>query len=48
MESLFGSLDFCEFGACGDAPFRPHVVARYRQSAYMWKTVMAYLDNLIA
>jgi hypothetical protein len=31
-----------------DAPFRPHVVARYRQSAYMLKTVMAYLDNLIA
>jgi hypothetical protein len=31
-----------------DAPFRPHVVARYRQSAYMFKTVMAYLDNLIA
>lgn len=30
-----------------DAPFRPHVVARYRQSAYMFKTVMAYLDNLI-
>jgi hypothetical protein len=28
-------------------PFRPHVVARYRQSAYMFKTVMAYLDNLI-
>jgi hypothetical protein len=31
-----------------DAPFRPHVVARYRQQAYMYKTVMAYLDNLIA
>lgn len=30
-----------------DAPFRPHVIARYRQSAYMLKTVMAYLDNLI-
>ena len=30
------------------APFRPHVVARYRQQAYMYKTVMAYLDNLIA
>jgi len=30
-----------------DAPFRPHVVARYRQTAYMFKTVMAYLDNLI-
>ncbi len=31
-----------------DAPFRPHVIARYRQQAYMFKTVMAYLDNLIA
>lgn len=30
------------------APFRPHVVARYRQQAYMYKTVMAYLDNLVA
>lgn len=29
-------------------PFRPHVVARYRQQSYMYKTVMAYLDNLIA
>lgn len=31
-----------------DMPFRPHVVARYRQQAYMYKAVMAYLDNLIA
>lgn len=31
-----------------DAPFRPHVIARLRQQAYMYKTVMAYLDNLIA
>jgi hypothetical protein len=31
-----------------DAPFRPHVVARYRQTAYMFKAVMSYLDNLIA
>lgn len=31
-----------------DAPFRPHVIARYRQHSYMYKTVMAYLDNLIA
>jgi hypothetical protein len=30
------------------APFRPHLIARYRQQAYMYKTVMAYLDNLIA
>ncbi len=29
-------------------PFRPHVIARFRQQAYMYKTVMAYLDNLIA
>lgn len=31
-----------------DAPFRPHLVARYRHSAYMFKAVTAYLDNLIA
>lgn len=31
-----------------DAPFRPHLIARYRQSAYMVKAVTAYLDNLIA
>lgn len=31
-----------------DAPFRPHVIARCRQQAYMYETVMAYLDNLIA
>ncbi|ULL16716.1 insecticidal toxin protein [Paenibacillus sp. H1-7] len=30
-----------------DAPFRPHLVARYRHTAYMYKAVMAYLDNLI-
>jgi len=29
-------------------PFRPFLVARYRQSAFMFKAVMAYLDNLIA
>jgi hypothetical protein len=29
-------------------PFRPFVVAQYRPTAYMLKTVMAYLDNLIA
>mgnify|MGYP001793133692 CR=1 FL=1 len=28
-------------------PFQPHVVSRYRQTAYMMKTVMAYLDNLL-
>ncbi|HEY7768190.1 hypothetical protein [Longimicrobium sp.] len=31
-----------------NAPFRPHVVARHRPWAYMYKTVMAYLDNLVA
>jgi hypothetical protein len=31
-----------------DAPFRPHVIARYRQQAYMYKTVTAYLDNLVS
>jgi hypothetical protein len=31
-----------------DAPFQPHVVARYRHSAYMLKAIMAYLDNLLA
>ncbi len=35
-------------GAWKDSPFRPHVVARYRHTAYMFKTVTAYLDNLIA
>jgi hypothetical protein len=29
-------------------PFQPWVVAQYRPTAYMLKTVMAYLDNLIA
>lgn len=29
-------------------PFQPWVVAKYRPSAYMLKTVMAYLDNLVA
>ena len=31
-----------------DAPFRPHVVARYRPTEYMVKAVTAYLDNLVA
>lgn len=35
-------------GAWKDTPFRPHAIARHRQTAYMLKTVMAYLDNLIA
>ncbi len=29
-------------------PFEPFAVAQYRPTAYMLKTVMAYLDNLIA
>jgi hypothetical protein len=29
-------------------PFRPFLVARYRQSAFKFKAVTAYLDNLIA
>lgn len=29
-------------------PFRPHLIARSRPTAYMYTTVMAYLDNLIA
>ncbi|WP_139246000.1 insecticidal toxin protein [Geodermatophilus amargosae] len=29
-------------------PFKPHLVAGHRPSAYMVHTVMAYLDNLIA
>ena len=31
-----------------DNPFRPHLIARTRPTAYMYATVMAYLDNLIA
>lgn len=34
--------------AWSKAPFRPHLIARYRQTPYMYKAVMAYLDNLIA
>ena len=30
------------------APFQPWIIAQYRPTAYMYKTVMAYLDNLIA
>lgn len=36
------------FEAWEEAPFRPHLIARCRQQAYMYKTLMAYLDNLIA
>ncbi|MFH0728223.1 MAG: hypothetical protein V2B19_18025 [Pseudomonadota bacterium] len=35
-------------GAWRDNPFRPHLIARTRPTAYMYATVMAYLDNLIA
>jgi hypothetical protein len=35
-------------GAWRDKPFRPHLVARTRPTAYMYATVMAYLDNLVA
>jgi hypothetical protein len=31
-----------------DHPFRPHVIARQRPSAYMFKAVFSYLDNLVA
>ena len=31
-----------------DNPFQPFVVGRYRPTAFMFKTVTAYLDNLIA
>ena len=34
-------------GTWKDEPFRPHAIARHRPTAYMWKVVMAYLDNLI-
>lgn len=31
-----------------DHPFRPHAIARMRISAYQWRTLFTYLDNLIA
>ncbi|MCP4602364.1 MAG: hypothetical protein GY847_17925 [Proteobacteria bacterium] len=31
-----------------DDPFDPHAIARLRIVAYMWNTIMKYLDNLIA
>ena len=34
--------------AWAKTPFQPFAVAQYRPTAYMLKTVMAYLDNLIA
>ncbi|MBK7645942.1 MAG: hypothetical protein IPJ12_01855 [Betaproteobacteria bacterium] len=31
-----------------DAPFRPFLIARRRRIAFLWRTLFAYLDNLIA
>ncbi len=47
-DSLLKQEMINSIGAWKDNPFRPHLIARYRHSAYMYKTVMAYLDNLIA
>jgi hypothetical protein len=35
-------------GAWRDNPFSPHLIARTRPTEYMYATVMAYLDNLVA
>jgi hypothetical protein len=43
LDETMRSLD-----AWKNSPFSPHVIARFRQQAYMYKTVMAYLDNLIS
>ncbi len=45
MELLRNTFNSIE--AWKNSPFRPHVIARYRQTAHMLKAVMAYLDNLI-
>jgi len=47
MESVLKDDTVNSIGAWKDQPFRPHLVARYRHSAFMFKAVMAYLDNLI-
>lgn len=47
-DSLLKQETINSIGAWKDNPFRPHLVARYRQTAFMYKAVMAYLDNLIA
>ena len=47
MDSVLKQDTVNSIGAWKDAPFRPHLVARYRHTAYMFKAVMAYLDNLI-
>ncbi|MCS6286890.1 MAG: hypothetical protein H8K08_15825 [Nitrospira sp.] len=31
-----------------NAPFRPFLIARRRHTAFLWRTLFAYLDNLIA
>ena len=31
-----------------DTPFRPFLIARRRHIAFLWRTLFAYLDNLIA
>jgi len=31
-----------------DLPFRPFLIARHRHIAFLWRTLFAYLDNLIA
>jgi len=41
-EELTAQLDYWE-----DHPFNPHAVARFRVSAYMRKTVLLYIDNLL-
>lgn len=46
-DSMLKQETINSIGAWKDSPFRPHLVARYRQTAYMFKAVMAYLDNLI-
>ncbi len=47
MDSVLKQDTINSIGAWKDSPFRPHLVARYRQTAFMFKAVMAYLDNLI-
>ncbi len=47
MDSVLKQDTINSIGAWKDSPFRPHLVARYRQTVFMFKAVMAYLDNLI-
>ncbi len=46
-DSLLKQETINSIGAWKDDPFRPHLIARYRQTPFMYKAVMAYLDNLI-